>query len=176
MLFTLGADCPGPADLDEGFHVAADGTVLQPGIPATVEATADALPAAEAAVAWWNAELDCEALELVESNADILVTTGLVPDHGDPGADGVPIGLAEVDYAEDGTVLGGTITIAYEIAYDEATAAQVATHELGHLPFGLADDPGPPETVDLRSIMASPLDPLGELTAADRARLLPFCP
>jgi len=49
----------------------------------------------------------------------------------------------------------------------------VLRHELGHC-LGLADDPGPPTTVDLRSVMASPLDPLGIVTDHDRALLAPY--
>jgi hypothetical protein len=181
MLFTLGADCPSTTDLDEGFHVTPAGLELRPAaLPATVSASTDALPFAQVAVAWWNEALGCEVLELVDGAADVFMTTGLVPaSTEDVDSGGEPLGLAEVDYAEDGTVLGGTITIAYEITYDAETSEQVARHELGHLPLALADDPGPPTTVDLRSVMASPLDPLGVLTDGDRARLEPFlawCP
>ena len=40
------------------------------------------------------------------------------------------------------------------------------TRGLGHC-LGLDDDAGPPTTVDLRSVMGVPLDPLGRVTAQD---------
>lgn len=174
-LFALGADCPGPADLDEGWLVG-NGLELHPGVlPATVSADTDAMPFAEAAVAWWEEQLDCAVFELdLEGNGDVFITTGLVPaSTEDIDSGGEPLGLAELDFAEDGAILGGTITISSDITYDEDTATQVARHELGHC-LGLADDPGPPTTVDLMSVMASPLDPLGELTDGDAQRLEPY--
>jgi hypothetical protein len=42
----------------------------------------------------------------------------------------------------------------------------VVRHGLGHF-LGLDDDSGPPTTVDLKSVMANPVDILGELTSKD---------
>jgi hypothetical protein len=173
----LGADCPGPEDLDEDFIIVDDGLVLQPlALPATVSATPDALPFALDAADWWNVTLGALVLEVVDAPTDITVELGLVPaTTEDIDSGGEPMGIARLDYDEAGFITACEIVISSDIAYDEATVAQVARHELGHC-LALADDPGPPMTVDLASIMSSPLDPLGELTDHDRALLLPFLP
>jgi hypothetical protein len=177
VLLLVFAACE-PTYLDEGFMVADEGFELRPGaLPRFVSAnTPEALPATIHAIAWWNTALGCEALLFDENgNGDITVDVGLVPlDGGDMLQDGEPIGIALVRYDAEGIILGATVTISADIAYDEETVELVAAHEAGHAAFGLSDDPGPPETVDLRSIMASPLDPLGELTAHDRALLEPY--
>lgn len=180
--FALGSDCPPQRVIDEGFHVAPDGTVLHPGaLPFWVEGD-ETVPSGvvEDAALWWNAALGCDALIAAEAGepAQVTVGVGMVPASTlDIDSGGEPLGLAVLDYAEDGAILSCAVTISSDIAYDEATVAQVARHEIGcHCAGALADDPGPPETVDLRSICSSPLDPLGTLTAADRARLEPFCP
>jgi len=166
-----------PTYLDEGFHVTDDGVTLHPGaLPATVTATAEAEPFAREAVRWWCEAVGADALVYVDGAADVSVDLGLVPASTDDlDSGGEPLGIARVDYAADGAVLGADVTISSDIAYDEDTAEQVARHEIGgHAVFGLADDPGPPVTVDLRSIMSSPLDPLGTLTAHDLALLAPY--
>ncbi len=163
-----------PTYLDEGWHVADDGTELRPGqLPATVDATDDCDDVVAEAVGWW-AEQGAAAFMLCDGDCDVTVALGYVPastDDLDTG--GEPMGLAAIDYAEDGTVLSCDVTLSADIAYHRDTLLQVARHEIGHC-LGLADDPGPPATVDLRSVMSSPLDPLGTLTAHDRALLAPY--
>jgi len=162
--------CPGY--LDEGWHVADDGVTLHPGVlPATVDADEDCDAVVAEAVAWWADSLDAPAFILCDGDCDVTVALGLVPWTDTDEAE--PMGLAEIEYASDGAVLRCEITISSDIAYDHATALQVARHELGHC-LGLADDPGPPATVDLRSVMSSPLAPLGVLTEHDRALLAPY--
>ena len=162
--------CP-PTYLDEGWHVTDDGVELRPGVlPATIdddETVEDETLIPEAAL-WWADQLGATVF-LMASPGDITVSVGLVPAT----TDGEPLGVAVAEYDEDGTVLGCEITLSSDIAYDRPTLLQVARHELGHC-LGLADDPGPPATVDLRSVMASPLDPLGTLTDHDRALLAPY--
>jgi hypothetical protein len=184
----LGATCPTTEDLDEGFHVTDEGLELQPGaLPFWVEGDATVpLGVVEDAVEWWNAAVDCDADSLFVAEpgdvAQVTVSVGYVAvdPMGDVDSDveGSPLGVAALDYdLVTGVIRGCEVTISSDIAYDEATVAQVARHEIGcHCAGALADDPGPPMTVDLESICSSPLDPLGDLTAADRARFAPFCP
>lgn len=67
-------------------------------------------------------------------------------------------------------IIHGDITISSELMVFPQTARVSIKHALGHF-LGLRDDIGPPQTVDLRSIMASPLDLRGKLTKGDREAL-----
>ena len=161
-----------PTYLDEGWHVTSDGTELHPGaMPATVSGDEDTAGLVIDACAWWADQLGADALVPSEPGY-VTVAIGLVPSTGDPDADGEPMGHATIGYSAWGSVLTCDVTISSDIAYDHDTALQVLRHEIGHC-LGLADDPGPPTTVDLRSVMASPLDPLGVVTDHDRALLAP---
>lgn len=164
-----------PAYLDERWHVAAGGTELRPGaLPATVDADDDCDGVVAEAVSWWAEQLGAPAFVLCDGDCDVVVALGLVPaTTEDIDTGGEPLGLAEIDYASDGAVLACEVTLSSDIAYHRETLLQAARHELGHC-LGLADDPGPPATVDLRSVMSSPLDPLGTLTDHDRALLAPY--
>jgi len=152
-----------PDWMDNGLLVR-DGVELHSGtFPryVTTDGTmSDAL--AEEAAEWWNDQVGLPLMEYTPLGAsDVVVGVGYIPN---PDA----LGRADIDYARDGAILGCVITIASDYAYDRATALQALRHELGHCPLGLDDDPGPPVTVDLRSIMSSPLDSLGEVTDHDR--------
>lgn len=186
----MGSDgCIEVGVVNNGFHVADDGTELYPcKLPAAilVDETvddADALP--ESLERWhgWTSQDGVDRVAVVEAEATetprVLVSFGYVPapDWGETFISGTaaePMGIAHVDYAEDGEVLGAEIVISSDIAYDHETVVDVLAHEIGHAVFGLADDPGPPETVDLKSVMASPSAPLGVLTRADFDLLLPY--
>lgn len=162
-----------PTYLDEDWIVAEDGTELHPGaMPVTVSAEDDCADVAGDAIAWWGGELGVDAF-VARDDGYASVALGLVPDAGDINSDGEPLGHASIEYSAWGSVLSCDVTLSSDIAYHGETLVQVARHELGHC-LGLADDPGPPTTVDLRSVMASPLDPLGILTDHDRALLAPY--
>jgi hypothetical protein len=186
-----GNDCVEVGVTDEGYHVADDGVVFYPcKLPAALLADetvddADALP--EAIERWhgWASQDGVDRVAVVEADPTetprVLVSFGFVPapDWGETFIDGEvddPVGIAYVDYAEDGEILGAEIVVSSDIAYDHETVVDVLSHEIGHAVFGLADDPGPPTTVELGSVMASPRDPLGELTEHDFEILLPYLP
>lgn len=179
LLFTLGAECPGPADLDEAW-VPWEGGVGQPmNLPATVSATIGSAPYAQHAVEEWLAALGCPAIEYVDGPADLEFDLGFTGgDHDDWDLGGETAELVHLEFAEDGRIIRATCTLSSDLDYPEgeSTLEDAAVHCVGHAVFALADDPGPPTTVELRSWMSDPLDPLGELTAADRALLQPFCP
>lgn len=163
--------------VDNDFIVVEGGLALHPGALPFGVAADETVPegAAEAGVSWWNETLGREVL-FVGEPAQVTVTVGYVPPNSDELDGSTALGRTHIDYARDGEVLGAEVTVSSDFAYDEDTLLQVMRHELGHAAFGLADDPGPPETVDLRSIMASPMDPLGTLTAHDRNIIEPYLP
>lgn len=121
------------------------------------------------AVNWWNDNIDRDGTdrtwfteEPVTGQDGVLhVTVGFTG-----GTEEEPVGgLLEAAYSE-GFILYGTIIVSSDLSYDEDTVLAILKHEMGHA-MGLADDPGPPETVDLNSIMGSPLVLDGELTDHD---------
>jgi len=65
----------------------------------------------------------------------------------------------------------GTIVVSTDITWDADEVLYVLEHELGHA-LALADDPGPPQTVDLNSTMGSPLVRDGDITYADCQRVV----
>lgn len=86
------------------------------------------------------------------------------------------LATSHIRYTSDGTILGGEIVLSSDYDYGTGRDLLVVAgcHEVGHVVYALADDPGPPRTVDLRSIMAKPYDPLGRPTEADIERIAPF--
>ena len=168
----LATGCPdSPTWLDNGLMVR-DGLELHVDFfPQTVtaddlEGDTELLPEA---VTWWNDQLDFEAFEQVDHIADINVTIGYVPitDWNPEYPDQGEAGLAEVTYDSSGVINDCQVTLSSDVSYHRPTLLQVLKHELGHC-LGLDDDPGPPTTVDLRSVMGVPLDPLGEVTDHDQ--------
>jgi hypothetical protein len=169
LLALLLAGCPGPTDwLDNGLMVR-DGLELhQAALPVTVavDMSVEDDTLVPEIIAWWNDQAGFEVFAGPVPVADILVTVGYVPgDYEDNVA-----GLAEVEFAADGSITSCLVTLSSDIAYHRPTLLKDGEHELGHC-VGLEDDPGPPTTVDLRSIMSDPLDPLGRLTDNDRELL-----
>lgn len=98
-----------------------------------------------------------------DSSSEIVVYQGLVPsDYEESTYD-----LTMLDYDLDtGNITQCEIILSSDFAYDYDTMHQTLLHSLGHS-LGLDDDPGPPETIDLRSVMSKPLDPLGRFTEHD---------
>lgn len=116
--------------------------------------------------------------------AQVTLSIGFVPSGGCdvawPGEECRPDTLAtsHIRYDDDGTIIGGEIVISSDYDYSTGRDLLVVAgcHEIGHVVYALADDPGPPRTVDLRSIMAKPYDPLGRPTRADIERIAPYLP
>lgn len=187
LVFACGQDdCVEVGVVDEGFHVAEDGVELHPGmLPAAIAADTTVMDVTllPEVLERWNVWLSRDGVArtvfvVAEEGEEprAVVGVGYVPASGsDLTGEGDPAGIAALDYAEDGEVLYGEITLSSDYAYDRPTMVQALSHEIGHL-VALADDPGPPTTVDLRSVMSSPLDPLGELTRHDFDLLLPYLP
>lgn len=123
-------------------------------------------------IGWWNEQADRDGTDrtwFVEGDStDVPDVAGVILiDVGYTGGteDQPILGNHYFAYSE-GFILYATITISSDITYDEDTVLAVLKHEMGHA-MGLADDPGPPETVDLNSVMGSPLVLDGELTDHD---------
>lgn len=167
-LLLLGSDCEEDRldDLDEGRMVR-DGVELRRcAYPVTVaaDATLEDLSVLLEAAAAWDAWAGFDTFEVVEGFApDVTVAVGFAGD-GDEGD------LTTVGFAEHGCITDVEVVLSSDIAYDRAVLLKTLEHSLGHS-LGLENDPGPPECVDLRSIMSSPLDPLGVLTEHDRELL-----
>ena len=181
-LFTCGSSCE-PTYLDNGFLVV-DGLELHPGVlpfVVSVDETVEDATLIPEVVEWWNDQVGAEVL-LVASPDDVsqvTVSVGLVPlDGSDEDVEDGPAGIAYLDFDEDdGTLLGAEVVLSSDIAYDREMLLLSGLHEVGcHATLALADDPGPPVTVDLRSICSDPLDPLGVLTGHDRDLLEPYLP
>lgn len=78
---------------------------------------------------------------------------------------------ARLVYDERGRIETAFVTISPTVLHNPILTRAVCVHAIGHA-LGLADDPGPPESVDLQSIMASPVDVLGRVTDKDRQRVI----
>lgn len=165
---------------DNGLLAAPDGRELAPA-PWPLTVSADDSVAAEGlggavsrAASRWNGWIGQDALEEVDSGGFIEVSVNGLPLEG---ADDVmdlqdELELTTVYFDPDTLeVVRCQIVLNVDLAYDEPTMELAVAHGVGHC-LGLDDDPGPPRTVDLRSIMAKPADPLGELTDHDFDLLL----
>jgi hypothetical protein len=142
--------------------VAADGSVQD-------ELGIDFLPGA---VEWWNEQVGREVFFTATPTPLVTVTIGHIEGDLETPEDlweGASTGdQTTVRYSlVDGEILGSEVVLSEDLAYDRETMRVAARHGLGHGGLGLADDAGPPKTVDLRSIMASPMDVLGEVTEKD---------
>lgn len=183
-LFLLGSDCEARRldGLDEGFRYAGELEIHPEIIPMAVEGDSslepDGLtPLIPAVVAWWNDQIGDDEDWFYEAAGapDITVEANFIaltemPD--DFMAIEHDADLAEVRFSTyDGAVISCHCVLNIDLAYDYATMEQGLRHCFGHC-LGLEDDPGIDVTVDLRSIMSNPLDPLGELTDHDRELLL----
>lgn len=175
----IGSDCEAErvADLDEGFRQIGELVIHPEVLPMGVawdesfeHEGLEAVP--PAVVAWWNDQIGEEFFYEDPFSPDITTEVNFIsldemPDNFfaiEHQAD-----LAEVEYSvADGAVISCRCVLNVDLAYDVATMEQALRHCYGHC-LGLEDDPF---SVDLRSIMSNPLDPLGELTAGDRELLL----
>ena len=200
LLFLCSCQCPSESDEpfiqvgieDEAFQVADEGMALKIGaLPFAVApdwTMTDAALVPDMVNRWrgWltNAGYNPGIEVADDSIYQVTVALGYVPNSGCdtawPGERCRPTTLAtsHIRYASDGTIIGGEIVISSD--YDYSTGRDLLViagcHELGHVVYALADDPGPPRTVELQSIMAKPYDPLGRPTKADIDRIAPFLP
>ena len=182
IIFMIGCDS---SYLDEGLLETDEGVPLCPLVlPQAVvchsscdEAEGDWL---QGSINRWNEWLGVEVFRLVTENtyeemeAEYRYGTVFVSVESIAGEDWEwdgsqddANGTAHLAWDEDGSILTTMVIIDYEIAYHLPTVEVTADHELGHS-LGFADDPGPPATVDLNSIMGSPTPLTGSLTDHDR--------
>ena len=134
-------------------------------------------------VAWWNDQVGLEVFTDYDparpAETDVWVQEGQLPEERNSdlwssattrGGEAQVRTTTTEDFA---WIRRCQVTLNVDLAYDEDTMRTVLRHELGHC-LGLADDPGIDVTVDLRSVMGAPVDPLGELTDLDRDLLVNF--
>jgi hypothetical protein len=184
VLFLLGSDCEEQRldDLDEGFRNVGELEIHPEVIPMAVEGDSSLddeglAPLVPAVVAWWNDQIGDDEDWFYEAMGapDITVEVNYISLDSMPDdflAIEHDVDLAEIHYSTyDGAVISCHCILNVDLAYDYDTMEQGLRHCLGHC-LGLEDDPGIDVTVDLRSIMSNPLDPLGELTDHDRELLL----
>ena len=165
-LFAMGSDCESSRlySLDNGRLTIDGETEMTPCcLPWRVVSDLEIAPDA---IAWWDRELGENYFELDNSawqdNYGVLFIN-----CGTTGIDD-PAGVFYDATDGNGSILQGAIVISSDIAYHEETVFYALLHEMGHA-LGLADDP---YSLDLNSIMSSPLIIGGELTDHDRDLLL----
>jgi predicted Zn-dependent protease len=170
-LLLLGSDCEQQrlAELDNGRMLRTGVELRQCEPLAGISGDTRVLPDA---VDQWNTWADMDGVErtwFAIANGAISVEEGYVPvsewnpEYPDQGE----AGIAAIEYAEEsGCITDCRITLSSDIADHRPTLLQVLRHEMGHC-LGLDDDPGIDITVDLRSVMGRPIDPLGVLTPGD---------
>lgn len=128
-------------------------------------------PFANAAGQWWNEQCGVGLFYSPTPTPDVTIETGYVP-SGSYGPDQIiadEAGIAYIDFSRvDGLILGCEVVLSSDIAYDDQTLLETAKHEIGHC-LGLADDP---HSLDLNSIMSSPIGYRGQVTAGDCALVL----
>ena len=143
-----------PTYLDEGLMVR-DGLVLHVDGPVGISGDYS-----EEVSQWWNDQCGVTLFYSPTPTPDATIEFGYVSDLDDLGN----LGNADVEYSRyDGLITSCQITISSDIAYNEETSFEVAKHEAGHC-LGLDDDPN---SLDLNSIMSSPLLYRGEATSHD---------
>jgi len=163
VLFLLGSDCERAriASFDNGL-MNRDGVELHVcSYPITIDAdvTLEDRSVLTDAVVVWNDWTDFDVFVFGSDDPDAMVSVGFAGYEDE-------LDLTTVDFDRTGCILECSIILSADIAYDRSTLRQALLHSMGHC-LGLDDDPGPPETVDLRSVMSKPLDPLGVLTDHD---------
>jgi len=113
-------------------------------------------------IEWWNSQVGLEVFWHNKINPIVTIDVNRLG----------TVGKAQVTTDQlEGALLSCSIILDVDLAYSVRTMRLALRHELGHC-LGLADDPGIDATVELRSVMGSPLDPLGVLTARDRRLIL----
>lgn len=163
--------------LDNGFMINNGNCVNALSLPISVfPSYGTAYRWVAAAVLWWNTELDHEFFVIEDNQSTALIYS----DHYIEGFTAsnqwfdldelysdLTYGRASLGLDENGGIVTQYIELNYILAHNDRAMIQSLKHELGHL-LGLQDDPGPPVTVDLNSIMADSLIWNGELTRNDR--------
>jgi len=179
-----GADCEERrlSGLDNGRIHVDDADELVPIVlpfGVIVDTTTTAPDLVQEAMAWWLAQVNVDGvprdlLYLDEESSEgtlgtVTVTTAQLP----PTWDGLTFhddgGDAQIDYNAQGEILRAVIVLNVDYNYDRATTLTTLKHELGHAPFGLADDE---DSLDLNSIMSDPTPQSGVLTEQDRGLIL----
>lgn len=187
LVASCGPDC-GPVTLEDMDHgrLTRDGLELFPEVlPWTVVACDhEDLPrdVVQEAMTWWNDRVgdelfiggvdqeELDRLELLDVqdrpgivtvNVEAILWEGWTVDGEDPNANGVA-----VLHGPPGLITAADVVVDYEISYHRSTVRATLIHELGHT-LGLADDEGPPVTVDLNSCMGSPTPEGCDLTDRD---------
>lgn len=166
-VFAFGAECEEHRleDLDNGRSQLTDGTEMRPLVLpwfVTFETDSSALgPMLMQSFDWWNEQVGFDVFTDNSSIgfSEISVEANLMPEN--------VAGEFHDVTREDGMILSGSITISSDIMYDQDYAESALHHEMGHA-LGLADDP---YSIDLNSVMSSPLIEGGQLTDRDRSLL-----
>ena len=160
-----------PTYLDNG-RISRDGLELYSAPPLGVSASPEMRPFVLQAIDWWADQVGTEVFFSPTPTPDVNVTVGFVPAGDEFDIEemtGENLGIAYLDYSRfDGLVTWCEIVISSDIAYHESTVLEVTKHELGHC-LALDDDP---RSLDLNSIMSSPLVWRGEVTPRDKAIVL----
>jgi hypothetical protein len=134
----------------------------------------------EPGIAWWNERIPGSFVSLGQDDEEfedrwlnnwpgtVFVSVETLPAEID--WEGVVVedegGICRLQWNGAGQIVSAWIRINHAYAYDEDFVRSTWLHELGHT-FGFADDMGPPQTVDLASIMGSPTPSDGDLLASD---------
>ena len=155
-LLLLGSSCE---PVDNGRWITPSGEEAYPvALPWAIENSSDIDEELYLeAIDWWNDQAGFDVY-VDYSPGDIVVESGYA------GSEEV-YGLFNGATIASGAIVNGTITISSDILYHEETTFYSLVHEMGH-PLGLDDDP---RSLDLNSIMSSPLLVGGELTDHDQA-------
>ena len=161
-LCCLGADCEQDRldGLDNGRMTLDDGTEMHPYLTPWYVTWDDSIDDdfAMDAIEWWNEQAGVEVFEVEAwSFSAISIEANLLPED--------VAGVFRDNTYDDGRISSGDIVISADIMYDYDYSQAALRHEMGHA-LGLADDP---HSIDLNSIMSSPLIVGGELTDHDRS-------
>jgi hypothetical protein len=144
-----------------------DGVTLRTNLPVGVSSSVEMWPYTLSAAQWWNQQVREVVFDFPTSTPDVMVYSGYVPagDFDVETATGGAAGFADIQYSLwDGLITSCEITVSSDIS-DAHSVVEVTKHELGHC-LGLDDDP---DSLDLNSIMSSPMPWRGELTEGDLA-------